>query len=227
MARTLDFIQIYYDESQLSELYDFARPYFNPVLSPYFENSVIADLVPTLRADYISVCSWRLRKKRPNQEVYLKNDLTLTTDKIFSCDADVMVLTPRSPAHTPLANAVSWHGQAWVDAFADFKPFLASLGIKVPNELKHTVYENHFIARKEIYHDYVINFLRPCIAYMETKDKTYMQPSGYVYKKRNASAEVKMVKEKLMMDDWPIAPFILERLFSIYLEGRNLDVKPL
>lgn len=227
MADTLDFIQIIYDDGQREELYDFARPYFNETLTPYFENSVIADIVPSLLGDYISVCSWRLRRKRGDCQQALKNDLALTTDKIFSSDADVMVLTPRSPAHRPLFMAVNWHGSAWVDAFADFKSFLGSLGVKVPDELKHTVYENHFIARRAIYHDYVTTFLIPAIAYMDERREIYFQPSGYAQKKRNSPKEVKEVKEKLGMIDWPIAPFILERLFSIYLEGKNLNIKPL
>lgn len=225
MADTLDFIQIIYDDCQREELYDFARPYFNETLTPYFENSVIADIVPSLLGDYISVCSWRLRRKRGDCQQALKNDLALTTDKIFSSDADVMVLTPRSPAHRPLFMAVNWHGRAWVDAFADFKSFLGSLGVKVPDELRHTVYENHFIARRAIYHDYVLNYLRPSIAYMATKE-VYSTPSGYLQKKRN-SPDIKIVQSKLGTQDWPIAPFILERLFSIYLEGKNLNIKPL
>jgi len=225
MANTLDFIQILYDDDQRVELYDFARPYFNETLTPYFENSVIADIVPSLLGDYISVCSWRLRRKRGDCQQPLKNDLTLTTEKILSCDADVMVLTPRSPSHKPLLNAVSWHGKSWVDAFADFKPFIGSLGLKVPDELRNTIYENHFIARREIYHDYVLNYLRPAIAHISTKE-VYFAPSGYLQKKRN-SPDIKIVQSKLGTQDWPIAPFILERLFSIYLEDKNLIIKPL
>jgi hypothetical protein len=29
------------------------------------------------------------------------------------------------------------------------------------------------------------------------------------------------------MNDWPIAPFLLERLFSFYINDKNLNVKKL
>ncbi len=35
--RTLDFIQILYKDEQKEEIYDFATPYLNTVLTPYFE----------------------------------------------------------------------------------------------------------------------------------------------------------------------------------------------
>jgi hypothetical protein len=43
--KTLDFYQIYYKEEQRDYLYDFAIPYFNRKVTPYFENSLIKTLV--------------------------------------------------------------------------------------------------------------------------------------------------------------------------------------
>lgn len=228
-------IQILYDEKQREELYPFAIPYFNEKLSPYFENSVIADIVPSISSDYISVCSWRLRRKRGDVHHWLKNDSTLTEYKLESFSGDVAILTPRSPAHKTLLMAATWHGEYWVDAFDHFKPFLNSLGLTVPKcnyvpgdpDLNHAIYENHFVARMEIYHDYVLNCLRPAIQFMEQNKEVYMAPSGYKEKKRNANEEIKLVQGKLGMTDWPIAPFILERLFSIYINDKGLMVSNL
>ena len=66
MDNEISFFQIYYNDSQLTELYDFAIPYKNLTLTPYFENSVIAELVPKCQSKKIAVCSWRLREKRKN-----------------------------------------------------------------------------------------------------------------------------------------------------------------
>src|SRR5688572_17754139 len=134
----LDFYQIYYKDEQLPELYPIAIPYKNNTLTPYFENSVIADLVPTLNAEYISVCSWRLRKKRGEgpSEIILKGDTALTKEKIFESEFDVAVLTPRSSRHKPLVMAFDWHGEAWSTAFKVFKSFLSNhLNVKLPDEL--------------------------------------------------------------------------------------------
>lgn len=221
--RTLDFIQIYYHDDQKDSLYPFATPYKNNTLTDYFESQVIADMVPNLQADLISICSWRLAQKRGDTIVNLNGDTSLTREKILSNDFDVSVLTPRSPRHQPLAMASMWHGQAWDDAFSVFKKFLKSgLGINVPDELKKAIYENHFIAKQEIYKEYVEKYLLPCMAFMHGKE-VFKANSGYINKKKNTQ-EVTDYQEKSGRKDWPIAPFILERLFSIYCEGRNFKI---
>lgn len=222
---SLDFYQILYDESQRSELYPFAKPYFSVGITPYFENAFIAGLVPMSTAEYISVCSWRLRKKR-GDAVYHLGGLTkdeLTADKILTADFDVAILTPHSPSHKPLAMAVNWHGQAWVTAFAILKDFLRNnLGIKVPDELRYAIYENHFIAKGEIYRQYVSTCLIPVIGFMENEG-VFETDSGYLSKKKDQT-EIKKVQKALKRNDWPIAPFILERLFSIYINDKGYKV---
>ena len=216
MAEPLGFFQVYYDEGQKAELYDFAQPFFNQGLTPYFENDIIAHLVPKCDADLIGVASWRLRKKRGDCVVPLKNSLHLSADKIIEAQADVCILTPRSPIHKPLLAAENWHGKAWVDAFGVFKGFLRSRGIKVPAELVHSIYENHFVAKREIYHEYVEEVLKPSIQFMED-EPIFLTPSGYIKLKRNAP-DTQIVTKALGLKDWPIGVFILERLFSIWIK---------
>jgi hypothetical protein len=220
---TLDFFQILYHESQREQLYPFAKPVFSIGLTPYFENQFIAALVPQSEADYISVCSWRLRKKR-NDSVYALGGLgkeELSYEKIQNSQFDVAILTPHSPSHQPLAMAPNWHGKAWVDAFNDFKPFLGRFG-KVPDELKYSIYENHFIARKEIYHEYVDTFLLPAVEYIGF-NPVYFVDSLYLPKKRDAE-EIKRVQALLGKKDWPILPFLLERGFSFFINSKGYNV---
>lgn len=219
----LDFYQIYYDESQRAELYDFATPIFNEGLTPYFENSIIAATVPNSTADFISVCSWRLRKKRGDGVHWLGGigKDVLTKEKILQMDADVAILTPHSPSHQPLVMAANWHGKAWVDAYNAFKPFLRQFG-KVPDELKYSIYENHFIAKGEIYRSYVAEYLLPAIEFIAEKE-VFFTDSGYVQKKRD-QVEITRVQRLLGRKDWPLAPFLLERLFSFYINDRGYKV---
>ena len=224
MANEIDFIQILYNEDQRAELYTFAKGYFNVGLTPYFENQIIAGIVPTLDADYISVASWRLRKKRAGAAHYLggfnKDEFTL--EKIQEAmPFDVAILTPHSPAHQPLTMAVNWHGVAWKDAYEAFKPFLRRFG-KVPEELKYSIYENHFIARREIYHNYVSTYLLPAIEFIGD-NPVFFVDSLYVPKKKD-QAEIQRVQKLLKAKDWPILPFILERLFAFYINDKNLNV---
>ncbi len=215
----IDFFQIYYKETQLSELYDFATPHFNETLTPYFENSVIAELVPKSTADLIGVCSWRLRKKRGDSQRYLQGELT--KEKILAQPFDVAVLTPRATTHKVLLNASHWHGKAWDDAFIVLKGFLKrDLGIKVPDELSVAIYENHFIAKGEIYRSYVSECLTPTIRFIQNEG-VFSADSGYLQKKKWDQEAIKDYQMKSWRLDWPIAPFILERLFSIWIEGRG------
>lgn len=219
--KTLDFYQIIYDESQRKECYPFAKIYYNETLTDYFENSVISHLVPDSQADLISVCSWRLAQKRG--DCYrLGPDKTLTVDKILNADFDVAVLTPRSPQHKPLLMAAEWHGKAWVEAFAELKNFLKTIGINVPEELTKAIYENHFIAKAQIYREYVKYCLEPTINFCKGED-VFFSNAGYLTKKRDQK-EIKAYQEKTGRQDWPIAPFILERLFSIYCEGKGFKI---
>jgi hypothetical protein len=217
VLKTLDFIQIHYKDEQKEEMYDFATPYFNKVLTPYFENSVIAELVPHCKSDYVGVCSWRLKKKRG--DMFRLLDKTLTKEKILNADFDVAILTPRSPSHNVMGMASHWHGKAWDDAIKDLRTF-----IKIPNVVKHAVYENHFIARRDIYQAYVTDMLNPVIDFMSTRD-AYFVDSGY--RTRKSQADVEAYTKLTGRKDYPIAPFVLERLFSIWINDKNFKVIPL
>lgn len=228
---TLDFFQIYYDEKQKDSLYDFATPYYNETLTDYFENDVIKNLVPNSQADLISVCSWRLKQKRG--DLLRTRNEPLTKERILNADFDVAILTPRHPNHKPLLMASEWHrvfdsegriiATPWDDAFNIFKQFLKhDIGINVPDELTYAIYENHFIARREIYQAYVRDCLKPSIQFIDSK-MVFKANAGYLTKKRNQE-EVKAYQMKSGRTDWPIACFILERLFSIYCEGKGFKI---
>jgi hypothetical protein len=223
MADQLALYQVYYDEKQKEKLYPFAIPYFNKEVTPFFENSVIAEIVPSCTAEKIGVVSWRLSHKRG--DMFQLTDKTLTAEKIINTEFDVAILTPRGPSHKPLEMAAHWHGEPWLKAFKVFKNFLrGQLCIRVPEELKRSVYENHFVAKREIYQQYVSECLKPSIEFMKGEEVFFID-AGYA--KRKSEADKKKYFEKTGRQDWPIAPFILERLFSIWIEGRNYKIIPL
>jgi hypothetical protein len=225
-AMSLDFIQIYFQDEQLKELYSFATPFRNEGLTDFFENQIIAREVPKLNSNFISVCSWRLRKKRQDgwTPVILKGDFDLTEEKILSKDFDVAVLTPRSQSHQMLANSAMWHGGAqhhfaWENAIKELKKF-----IEIPEEVNTAIYENHFIARKEIYHEYISSLLNPVMRFMSDRS-VFFADSGYAQKKERQDPEaVKRYRKETGRNDWPIAPFILERMFSIFINDKKLKI---
>lgn len=228
----LDFYQIYFQDEHLPELYPFAKPHRNETLTDFFENSVIADLVPKSQAEFIAVCSWRLRKKRldgwtPMLCGFAGQPDNLSEEKIMSQHADIMVLTPKTARHQMLANAAKWHGgplhdYAWDNAIDEFRKF-----IKIPEEVKTPIYENHFIARKEIYHEYVADCLLPAMAFMRGLP-VFQSDSGYAEKKsrdpQGGQQAVERYRQQTGRNDWPIAPFILERLFSIWINDKPFKI---
>jgi hypothetical protein len=227
--KTLDFHQIYYEKEQRHELYDFAIPYLNIQLTPYFENSVFRSLVVNSTADLISICSWKLKRKRnamPTIHV-LKENALLSKETILSKDFDVAILTPRLAGHKTLFMSQHWHGQAWVESFSSLSSFLKTiLKIEVPLELKYAIYGNHFIAKRDIYLEYVLSCLTPVIEYMEENKLIFQAPSGYRKHKERLGDFVSIQKyeEATKLKDWPICVFLLERLFSIWINSRNYAI---
>lgn len=230
MARSLTFIQIIYKEEQRSSCYDFAHVHFNTRLTDSFENDVICNLIPGLKSDYLGIASWRLKQKRSEASTpqVLNHRLELTREKIIESDFDVAILTPRRPSFKMLDSASNWHGTVWQDTFSLFKTgFLNPRSISVPDieageDVKHAIHENHFIARNEIYQEYVKDVLAPAIEFCNLHHE-FKQDSGYVNKKRDLE-EVREYQKKSGRIDWPIQPFILERLFSIWINDKNFNV---
>jgi hypothetical protein len=229
MVTALEFYQIFYKDEQKEQLYPFAIPFRNERLTPYFENSVIIELVPKTQGDLVSVCSWKLKEKRASSstEIILKRAGTfeLTHESIITNSGfDIAILTPHNSSHQPLGMAIKWHGKAWVDAFLALKIYLHGHHIcKVPDELTHTIYENHFIAKREIYCDYVSQCLIPVIEFIR-KEEVFSRDSGYITKKKNDPQAIADYQKVSGRTDWPIAPFILERLFSIWIEYRKFKI---
>jgi len=214
--RTLDFWQIIYKQDQRSELYDFANGvHFNTELTDFFENDPISILVPQLQSDLIGICSWRLKAKRQDS---IRTKGPLTEEALRTLDYDVAILTPRSTHHQPMTAAATWHHPNWTPAIEHLRK-----EFNIPKEVTHTIYENHFVARADMYKHYVTHWLRPVMSYMDQHPEVYRAPSGYAKYKNEEERQI--VKAKLGLEDWPIGVFVLERLFSIYLECQY--VKPI
>lgn len=228
---SLAFYQIYFQGEQLKECYDFAAPYRNETCTDYFENSVIADLVPKTEAEYISVCSWRLKEKRQSGKcpmiLNIYGNDNLSEEKILNSGADIINLRPFSPGHQMLANSAMWHGgvqhnYAWENAINELKTI-----INVPEEVNTPIYENAFVARRAIYHEYVSNYLNSVMQFMSDRN-CFFSDSGYAEKKArdkpNGKASVERYRKETGRNDWPIAPFVLERLFSIWINDKQFKI---
>lgn len=212
-----ELIQIYYHESQLKELYPFAKPYFNEKLTVYFENAVIADLVMKTKASKIGVCSWKLRQK---QRGFYIGRARPITQEVIDGDYEILSFTKNTKYHTMLASAQQSHKFFQ----PTFDKILVAIGKTRPHEVRDPIYQNHFIAKREIYQDYVKNWLIPAMEVMENdaeirelcfKDSNYSNLSG------ESAANL---EKQIGINYFPMHPFLLERLFSVYHNVMQIKV---
>ena len=213
------FYQIYYAEEQKQEIYPFAIPHYNEGLSIFFENEVIASLVQDSRADKVAVCSWKLKKKL---KWYLGRPRPITPE-VLESDYDVLSFTKNSNYHQML-NAADVHHPGFK---ATLRKIVEGIGKKMPHEVKQPIYQNHFSAKREIYGDYVKNWLVPSMELIKNDAEVYKLAtvdSKYHNLNKKDAATRDYLKEKIGFGYYPLVPFLLERLFSIYVDHQKIKV---
>lgn len=210
--------QIYYREEQRSKIYSFSIPYFNPDLTIFFENKPISEVVTASEAEKIGVCSWKLQEKL-KERVGTRQGITL---EAISGNYEVLSFTRNSKRHRMIAMAAQWH--------PDFMETLTKLWNKLGHtgilkEPKDPIYKNSFMARGDIYKRYVSEFLNPAMELINTDEELNIlmnKPSKYGSFCK--TADLKAVKDKLGMTDYPLCPFVLERCPSIWFDKHNINV---
>ncbi len=206
MAQQIDFRQIYYHDSKLPELFPFATPYKNDTLTPFFENEPIAQIVLKSNADKISVCSWALRQKM-TMRIPPRRELT---EEVLNENFDVMSFSKNTPGHDMLGALEVWHR----GATAILQLIWAELGLDMPKKPKHPIYQNHFCATKEVYKEYVLDFLIPAMYLMEFDaeiKKLCWQNSNYNVTTLNKPVDFDRIENFFGVRYIPMHPFLLER----------------
>lgn len=222
----VEFYQIYFREYQKETMYPFAIPYFNNDLTIYFENSVISKLIKGTIADKIAVCSWKLSHPKHTKlgwNVGWPRKIEQITEEVLNSDYDVLPFTRNTKYHEMLGAASLWH--------PGFRPALTKIvegiGKKMPLEVKKPIYQNAFSAKLEIYQDYVTDYLNPAMEIIKNDPEIYKlatADSNYTQLARQDAASAEYLQEKIGFPYYPMTPFLLERLFSIYVHNKNINV---
>lgn len=211
-------IQIYYDEKQLPKLYPFAEPYFNERLTVFFENDPISKLVPKAKSKNIAVCSWKLKDKQ-RMNVPGPNGLRPITQELIESDYEVLSFSRNSHDHDMLGCAEKWHP----GFMKDFCKMLEIIGVQRPmRRIKDPINFNGFSARTTIYKDYVKRYLQPAMNALETMPEA-MRDSNYT--KLNPDASTGHLQKHLGIGYYPLVPFLLERLISVYVQNEGIKVE--
>lgn len=212
-------IQIIYDDTQREKCYPFAEIYFNDSLTIFFENKIISELVMSSEAAKIAVCSWKLKDK---MRWYIGKPREITHELLES-DYEVMSFTKNTRHHQMLAAAEQWH--------KGFKNILRkvcdSIGVFCPEEVETPIYQNHFSAKREIYQDYCENYLIPVMNVMtlnEEINKLVIADSNYSELDKSTPEKLDRIEKQLGIRYYPMAPFILERLFSVFVHNKKINV---
>lgn len=212
-------IQIYYLHEQRANCYPFAELYCNEGLTIFFENEVIKRFVLAADTDKIGVCSWKLKEKM-RMNVCRPRELT---EEIINSDYNVLSFTCNTKYHKMLTAADHWHKgfRAAIDKVCE------SIGQRCPGEVKIPIYQNAFMAKTEIYQDYVKNWLSPAMDAMindPVLKEMVTVDSGYTNLAKKDAADQERLMNLIGMPFYPLAPFVLERLFSIYVQTKRINV---
>lgn len=221
----IHFYQIYFREEQQAQFYPFAIPVHNRGLTIFFENEIIKALVPRVRAEHvqkIAVVSWKLKEKL---RMYIGRPREITQELLES-EYDVLSFTKNTQYHDFYA-----FGEAHHKGFREsLAKMLKVAGVPMPSRVKTPIYQNHFSARTDIYRDYVKTHLIPCMEAIENDpevNKLAMMDSNYTKLAKDSAVSPEYLKEKIGIPYYPLCPFLLERLFSIYCTNRKINVTPL
>lgn len=171
------------------------------------------------KAKNTAVCSWRLKEKL---RWYIGKPRELSPE-LLDGDYEVMAFTKNSRSHEMLAFAEASHA-----GFTDmFRRILGAIGKAWPFEVKIPIYQNHFSARTDIYRHYVTDWLRPAIEAM-TSDKELnamiMRDANY---SRLSGSDGSWLRAHIGIPYWPYAPFLLERLFSVFCQHEQIKIEHL
>ena len=137
-------------------------------------------------------------------------------------DFDVLSFTTNTKHHDMLGAAEIWH-RGFNELLGNI---LEEIGIMLPRKVKYAIYSNHFCATSKIYKAYVNDCLIPAMNIMDNHPsirRLCWQDSKYSQLIDEPLSE--SAKEKLGISYYPMFPFILERLFSVWINDKELNVK--
>jgi hypothetical protein len=208
--------QIFYDQYSLDSCYKEFEPIENKVCSPFFENDIIIKLINNnahIPYDYFGVFSGHFK----NKMIHSRDGFKLTPEYIFSkLEGDVISFFRSHKNKNMVVKAEVFH-KGITKAIQNILHNI-NFPVDLNKDTRFTVYQNHFIAKSEIYEAYVKELLEPAIKLMRDKDNKELQniiwqDSGY-HKKKTMPEKLKL---EMGVPYYPYHTFLCERLFSLFL----------
>lgn len=213
----LKLVGITYDDSQVSEYekYDNSKIRTLEQKSWRFEYNPIIDIVDNLSQDteYLGIFSYKfsaktgLSKKLLNKmlsDINYKNYDFLNLSRNYWQDTD-----------TYLNFGYKYHPKLEVL----LKRLLKHLNIEYKYNKDTNCYSNFFIMKSDLWEDYVDNWVKPALEFMEN-DPEYFEDPRYV-----DGLKPEKLKELTGLDHYTYHTFVLERLILFFINNKRLTVK--
>lgn len=228
----LDITQIYYNESSKQNCYSWTNHYYNNPDNRFdmslFENRVIAELCETKQLDnqdIFGVFSHKFKAMKSANKILGKYALQFTPENIQnffdSSDTQLLSFFRNNKTKNIIIQAQANHPKTPFTEALDLVLKGANIDFDVLRPRPHRFYimRNAFMARFGVYQMYYKQVLKPCIEVM--KDESNERLQTLLWKSANYSIERMRFKDNPKLtqffNHYPLHPFILERLPSIWL----------
>tara|TARA_B110000483_G_C18125003_1_gene515247 strand:+ start:163 stop:858 length:696 start_codon:yes stop_codon:yes gene_type:complete len=221
--------QIYYHENQQKDLLDGFTPYKNNKKNIFVENQCISDIRHdklTSDVSHVGLVSHKFHDKVLHKPEYI--DLCKTIEENLNAD----IFSPRlqglwwSPIREPrpiyFPNQLNMKDLAMplLNDMADLNIIKkTTIGLWQKN-YKTPIYCNFWVAKKEVFINYVDSFLSKVFELIESYEKDNWI---FTLNRSYAHPPPEEWQKSAGFEHYPAITFILERLVNIYLQDRNLN----
>jgi hypothetical protein len=224
-SNNIEVYQIYYHTEQKKSLMggDFIN-FLNDDVTINFENDVIKNLIPQTNenTEWVGLFSLKTKNKVKG---FTYQKLEYYCEKYNTSDVDIISYNPQNWWWPRLRkpNSLRNSHMSIKRAFNNLIFHLIKQKI-IPNKQycigkQNFIYSNFFMARREVYLDYINKLLIPAIELCETHPKIIRQCNKPAGKYKVAPS----FYESTGLNYVPKNTFILERLINIYIEAFNIN----
>lgn len=202
---------IKYNEEQIVEY----TPYFNQTKEKAwrFEWNPIIDIVSKSEKEYVGVFS----HKFPHKTGMYKNAVIKSLEQANYQEYDVINFSPKYWKSVTDYLHFSYKQHPKLEEL--LKKTLRHLGIEYKEDLESSViFSNFFIMKREHYLDYIENWVKPSLQYMEEE----------IWDEVNVDAEYKsglppeLLKQYTNLDFYNYQTFVLERMILFFIDNKKL-----
>jgi len=208
---------ITYDENQISEYETYNNSHIRTKeqKSYLFEYNPIIDIVSNLpeNIEYLGIFSWKF----PQKTGFSKNILYKSLNHYKYKEYDFLNLAKSYWKDTRAYLEFSYSHHPKLQEL--LKKLLVHLGKDIYPDRDNYTYSNFFLMKTDLWKDYVENWVKPAIEFMEN-DPEYFEDAKYI-----TGLPTNKLQELTGLDYYNYHTFVLERLILYFIADKKLKVK--